>query len=430
MPLTNIQIRGAQPRDKGFKLHDTLGLHIFVSPTGFKSWRFRYRYLGKEKQILLGSFPETTLAQARDLRDEARRLLREHRDPALEAHKRKLRAQAAARNTFDEFASRWHEAQKARWSPVQIKKVDQALRRDVLPDLGRLPLTDIDGPMVLQVLRKVEGRGAVETAKRIRQHISGVFEFAMAEGAIGFDPASGVKRALRPNPPAGRQPAVRTIEEARHVVASVDASTSDPSTKLASRLLALTATRPGVVRAAVWSEFEHIDWARPDRPSPDARWRVPAARMKLALEDKAKGAFEHEMPLAQAAVDVLHQVRRLTGRFQHVFAGVRSPRQPMSENALNYMYARNGWAKRHVPHGWRSTFSTVMNGQAVANRRPEDRAIIDGMLAHKPRGVSESEFAYNRAVHWERRREIAQEWADLLMSGLPPASSLLNEAGG
>ena len=185
-------------------------------------------------------------------------------------------------------------------------------------------------------------------------------------------------------------------------------------TKLASRLLALTVVRPGIVRAAGWGEFEGIDWTDLDAESPDALWRIPANRMKLEQEDKADEAFEHLVPLVPAAVQVLHQVRQLTGRYRYLFPSVRSPRMPMSENTIGYMYARNGYSGRHVPHGWRSTFSTIMNERAIAQRRPDDRAIIDAMLAHKPKGMSGSEMAYNRALHMERRRELAEEWAGLL----------------
>jgi integrase len=147
--------------------------------------------------------------------------------------------------------------------------------------------------------------------------------------------------------------------------------------------------------------------------------------MKLDMEDKEDEAFEHVVPLPPQAVDVLHAVRRLTSRSIYLFTSIRSARHPMSENTIGYMYARNGWPGRHVPHGWRATFSTIMNERAIRNRRPDDRAIIDAMLAHKPKGMSGSEMAYNRALHMERRRELACEWADMLIIDLSAARSLL-----
>lgn len=425
MALTDLQVRRAQARDKAYKLSDGGGLYVYVSPTGHKSWRMKYQFARKEKRLVFGGYPEIGLARARELRDDARRLLREHRDPALEAHKRKIDAHAAAGATFEKFALLWHAAQTPRWSVVNARKVEQALRRDVFPTLGRMPLVQIDGPMVLKVLRAVEKRGAIDTAKRIRQHVSAVFQFAMAEGVVGHDPAAGIKKALAPTPPGGKQPALKSLAAARKLLADMETTTSTVPTKLASRLLAITAVRPGIVRAAEWTEFEGIDWADPDAPAEDALWRIPAERMKLEQEDKSADDFEHEVPLPPQAVDVLRAMRRLTGRSKYVFTSVRSFNSPMSENTIGYMYARNGYSGRHVPHGWRSTFSTVMNELAVKARRPEDRAIIDGMLAHKPKGVSASEMAYNRALHWERRCEIAREWAELIVTGLVAPASLM-----
>ena len=426
MPLTDLQARKAQPRDKEYKLSDSEGLYLFVTVKGFKSWRFKYRFAGKEKRLIFGSYPEVTLAAAREARDQARRLLREHRDPAVEDRKKKMAAHAAAGATFESVARRWHEDQRSRWSPLQSTKVRQALERDVYPQFGMLPLIDIDPPIVLAMLRRVEKRGAIDTAKRIRQHVSAVFGYGIAEGICANDPAASVGRALKPNPRGGKQPAVKNLEAARELLTRMEASTSGPLTKLASRLLALTAVRPGIVRAASWKEFEGIDWSDPDTMATGAVWRIPAERMKLELEDKDDEAFEHVVPLPRQAVDVLHAIRRLSGRIDYLFPSVRSTRAPMSANTIGYMYARNGYSGRHVPHGWRATFSTIMNERAVVERSPDDRAIIDGMLAHKLKGVSASEEAYNRALHMPRRRELAEVWARLLCDGLAAPETLLS----
>jgi integrase len=211
---------------------------------------------------------------------------------------------------------------------------------------------------------------------------------------------------------------LKDIAAARKLLADMDASTSHPLTKYASWLLAFTVVRPGIVRAARWEEFEGIDWGTPNAPAPDAIWRISADRMKLELEDKDDDAFEHIVPLVPAAMELLHTIRQHTGRIDYLFPSVRSTRMPMSENTIGYMYARNGYSGRHVPHGWRATFSTIMNERAVMQKRPDDRAIIDAMLAHKPKGMSGSEMAYNRALHMPRRRELAQEWGGLLLSNL------------
>ena len=336
-----------------------------------------------------------------------------------------MAAHAAAGATFERVATEWHDAQRARWSPVQAKKVIQAFKRDVFPAFGALPLIDIDGPTILAMLRQVEARGAIDSAKRIRQHVSAVFSYGMAECLVGTDPAASLGRALRPIGKKGRQPALRTVEDARQLLADMEDSTSSPLTKIASRLLALTAVRPGVVRTAEWVEFEGIDWNEPTSLAPEAVWRISPERMKLELGDKDDAAFEHLVPLPRQAVELLHALRRLTGTIAYLFPSIRSTRMPMSENAIGYMYFRNGYSGRHVPHGWRATFSTIMNERAVALKRADDRAIIDAMLAHKPKGLSASEMAYNRAMHMPRRRELAIEWADLLIQDLRSPDALL-----
>ena len=425
MALTDLQARKASSRERDYKLSDTGGLYLYVTRTGFKSWRLKYRFAEKEKRLVIGPYPEITLAKAREERDRVRALLREYRDPALERRKRKQAAYAAAAATFERVATEWHEVQSARWSPVQTKKVIQALKRDVFPAIGTMPIAEVDGRSVLVMLRKVEARGAIDTAKRIRQHVSAVFCYAMAEALCSTDPAAALGRALKPITRKGRQPAVRGLDEARKLLQDIEASMSSPLTKLASRLLALTAVRPGVVRAAQWREFEGIDWNDDQLDIDTAIWRVPPARMKLELDEKGDETFEHIVPLAPQTVEVLRAIRKLSGRIAFLFPSIRSTRMPMSENAIGYMYFRNGYSGRHVPHGWRATFSTIMNERAVANRRADDRAIIDAMLAHRPKGMSGSEMAYNRAVYMERRRELASDWASLLTQGLQPASALL-----
>lgn len=198
----------------------------------------------------------------------------------------------------------------------------------------------------------------------------------------------------------------------------MEASTSSSLTKRASRLLALTAVRPGVVRAARWSEFEGIDWQDGEADAPEAAWHIPPVRMKLDLDKKGDDAFEHVVPLQPQAVEVLRAIYRRTGRIAFLFPSVRSTRMPMSENAIGYMYARNGYSGRHVPHGWRATFSTIMNARAITARRPDDRAIIDGMLAHRPKGLSASEMAYNPAVHMDGAGNVSVFCRPLAADGI------------
>jgi integrase len=422
--LTDLKVRQAKARDGDYKLPDSGGLHLFVTKRAFKSWRLKYRFAGKEKLLVLGSYPDVSLAEARERRDEAKRILREHRDPAVEAQKRRLVAAAAAEATFESVAREWHEMQTSRWVPVHAADVLKSLEQEVFPHLGTVPLKEIDAPLVLAVLRKIERRGALETAKRVRQRMSAVFVHGIATGACSDDPAARVMKALRPTPKKTRQPAITEIEDLRDLLRKVEASGATPVTKIASRLLALTAVRPGVLRGVTWGECEGIDWSSPRPEDAEAPlWRIPSERMKLVLDRKGDAAFEHLAPLSRQAVEVLAVIRPLTKRLNIVFPSTRHLHRPLSENAIGYLYNREGYHGRHVPHGWRAAFSTIMNERAERDGRSGDRAVIDLMLAHIPPNTVEG--AYNRATYMERRREIAQEWADLLTDGLVPVAELL-----
>ena len=290
--------------------------------------------------------------------------------------------------------------------------------------MGPIPIREIDAPLALAALRKIEARGALETAKRVRQRMSAVFVQGISEGICSGDPAAVVTRALKPNPKRGRQPAISELEELQELLIAAERSAASPVTKIASRLLALTAVRPGVLRGASWEEFEGIDWVEETAGAVGtALWRVPSERMKLVLDRKGDETFEHLIPLSRQAVEALRAIRPLTARYEYIFPSVRSSRRPMSENAIGYLYNRVGYHGRHVPHGWRAAFSTIMNERAERMGRASDRSVIDLMLAHVP--SNKVEGAYNRAAYMDRRCEISQEWADLLMDGLPPASELL-----
>ncbi|TMJ13368.1 MAG: DUF4102 domain-containing protein [Alphaproteobacteria bacterium] len=425
--LTDLKVRQAKPRDANYKLWDSLGLYLVVTRGGAKSWRFKYRFADKEKRLTFGLFPEVSLAEARNRRDEARRLVLDMRDPAVEAMKRRLVAAAAAQATFEKVAREWHELQSSRWVPVHASDVITSLENEVFPHLGRVPLKEIDAPLVLAVLRKIEKRGALETAKRVRQRMSAVFVHGIATGVCTTDPASIVTKALKPAPRKTRQPAMTDIEALRELLRAAEGSGASPVTKVASRLLALTAVRPGVVRGTEWCEIEGVDW---DTVHPEdaeaALWRVPSSRMKLVLERKDEVAFEHLVPLSRQAIEAIAAIRPLTKRLPILFPSNRHLHRPLSENAIGYLYNRCGYHGRHVPHGWRAAFSTVMNERAERAGRPGDRAVIDLMLAHVP--ANKVEGVYNRAAYMDRRREIAQEWADLLTEGLCPAGDLLKGA--
>jgi integrase len=412
--LTDLQCKKAKAGEKDYKLADAHGLYLFVTKAGFRSWRWKYRFAGKEKRLVLGSYPEMSLGAAREARGNAARLLKSGVDPSLQARQLAAMRLEEAGTTFEAVAREWHGQQVSGWVPRHAADVLKSLEQDVFPRIGALPIKGITSPMVLEVIRAIEDRPSIETARRVRQRISAVFAYAIASGLADADPAVPIRAALKPLI-KGRQPALATLEEARALLRTVEAAPAHPMTKLASRLLALTALRQGVLRTTMWSELEGLDAEAPV-------WRIPAARMKLKLDRKIDARFDFLLPLSRQAMDVLAAARAFAPYSRLVFPSQRHAHKPISENAVGYLYNRLVSHGRHVPHGWRSTFSTVMNERAQAQGLAGDRAIIDLMLAHIPDGVQAS---YNRAAYMPRRRELAQEWADLLLKDMPPAIALL-----
>ncbi|MDX7952197.1 integrase arm-type DNA-binding domain-containing protein [Lichenihabitans sp. Uapishka_5] len=409
--LTDVQMRKAKAAEKAYKLADAAGLHLFVSAAGGKLWRYRYEIHGKEKLLSLGAYPDVSLADARAARDEARADVKAGRDPSFVKKLRKLTARQHQGETFEVIAKEWHDLKRPAWAEKHATDVLDSLTRDVFPRIGTAPIRSLTGPAVLALVREVERRGSRETARRIRQRISSISQYAIATGRAETDPAASIGDVMAPLR-KGRQPAITDLVEARQILADAEATPAHPVTKLALRLLALTAARPGVIIGTPWTEFADLDPAEPV-------WRVPAARMKLRVHLKDDEERDHLIPLSPQAIETIDAIRLMTGKGPFVFPNGRSALSTMSENAIGYLLNRAGYHHRHVPHGWRATFSSVMN-----ERFPADRAIIDLMLAHVPKDKVES--AYNRAAHTRRRRELALLWADLIMEGRPAAANLLN----
>ncbi len=402
--LTDTAIRKAKAQDKPYKLSDTNGLHVYVTKAGSKIFRYRYEFLCKEKTLVIGDYPEMSLLDARRARDEARQLLKSGKDPSAKKKLEKAIQRTDAAATFEVVAKEWFDLASTVWAPAHANEVWRTLKRDVLPHIGGLPITAIDAPIVLGVLRLIEKRGAVETAKRHRQRISAIFVYAISTGRATSDPAAVVQGALVPLH-KGRRPALTTVEAVRQLLTDVSKTPGRPHVKLALRLLAITAVRPGTLANTRWSEWADLDENNPV-------WRIPSARMKLKLERKHDDLYDHLVPLPRQAIEIIAMLRRLTGRGEYVFPNVRRPNQSMSLNAMGYFLNRASYYEKHVPHGFRASFSSIMN-----ERYPQDRHVIDLMLAHMPKDKVEA--AYNRALHFGRRIELAQTYADLILEGVP-----------
>ncbi|OWK27879.1 tyrosine-type recombinase/integrase [Sphingomonas dokdonensis] len=395
--LKNAAVKAARPRAAAYKLADGAGLHLYVAPTGLKSFRWRFRYVGKEQLLTLGSYPEVDLIAARARADAAREQLARGEDP---------RTRSARVETFEAAARAWHAVQLEGWTPVHAADVLVSLERDVFPAIGAQPLSAIAPAGVLELLRAVERRGARETARRLRQRISAVFELAIGEGWCENDPAEKVAQGLKKPAAVRHHAALMTTGDARALMAEVDQLEASPAAKLASRFLALTAMRWAAARGARWSEIKDLDGATPI-------WRVPAARMKLAAAKKNDAAHDHVVPLSPAAVAVLRGASsRGTECNDLIFPGA-SGAIPLGEAAIGALYARTSFAGRHVPHGWRATFSTIMN-----ETMPLERGGIDQALGHTLKAEDGSaakvEGAYNRSQQLGRRREIFDAWGAML----------------
>lgn len=414
--LTDAKVRTAKPRPKPYKLADSNRLFLLVSPSGGKLWRWNYSYDGKNKTMAFGAYPMVSLADARAKRDEAHSTLSEGCDPGV-AKKLKIEANLeAGRQTFERVARIWHENAKPQWARVHANDVIRSLERDVFPTIGTLPIAQLNPPLVLSVLREIEARGAVETAKRVRQRISAVFGYAIAEGIAQSDPAEKLGAVLKPLR-KGRQPAITDLVPLRQMIIAAEQDYARPITRLALRFLALTAVRPSELRGAYWGELEDLNGREP-------LWRIPAARMKGDLDRKEERDGDHLVPLTPQVLAVLRALWPLTGSGPLLFPSNRNAGRPMSENAIGYLLNRAGYHGHHVPHGFRAAFSTIMNEWAERHGKEHDRKIIDLMLAHVPK--EKVEGAYNRAAYMPRRRELAHIWAEMLSEGLPDPEFLVD----
>lgn len=386
MPLTDISIRNAQPSDRARKLFDGGGLYLEVTPKGSKYWRLKYRFHGREKRISLGVYPDTSLRKARERRDNARRLLSDGIDPS-EQRKAQKRATSGA-DSFETVAREWFAKRQLTWAYTHADKIIRRLERDIFPWLGRRPVREIQAPELLSVLRRIESRGAIETAHRAKQNCGQVFRYAVATGRAERDPSADLKGALAPTRPTSFA-SIKEPEAVGALLRAIDGYSGSMLTKCALRLVPLVFVRPGELRKAEWSEFDFDA----------AEWRIPTKRMK-ANEP-------HIVPLSEQAVAILEELRPLTGQGCLVFPGMRSRTRPMSENTVNAALRRLGYSGQEMTaHGFRSMASTLLNEQGW------NRDAIERQLAHAERNSVRA--AYNYAEYLPQRREMMQAWADYL----------------
>jgi len=385
--LTNIQIQKAASAEKPIRLFDGGGLYLEISPTGGKLWRFKYRFDGKEKRLALGKYPEITLANARTRREAARELIANGVDPSEERKAKRAERVARLENNFEAVAREWFEKNSPNWAPTHADKIIKRLENDVFPWLGKRAIADITAPELLKVLRRIEERGAVDTAHRAHQNCGQVMRYAVATGRAIRDPSGDLRGSLLA--PKHRHFASLTEPvQVAGLLRAMDAFEGTFTVQCALRLAPLVFARPGELRKARWADID-LD---------KAEWRYVVSKTKT----------DHLVPLSTQAVAILRDLHSKTGHREHVFPG-RNPRKPMSDMAVNAALRRLGYDTRTeiTGHGFRAMARTILHQEL--NFAPE---LIEHQLAHRvPDSLG---AAYNRTKFIEQRRAMMQSWSDYL----------------
>ena len=384
--LSDTKARNAKPKAKSYKIADGEGLFLVVMPSGSKYWRLRYFFAGKEKLLALGVYPDVSLADARDRRAQARRVLAAGNDPAEAKKEAKRLSLLRSANSFETIAREWYDKRKHEWAASSAKTMLARLEQHVLPKLGPRPVAEITAPEVLAVLRIVEERGTLETAHRVMQICAHIFMYAIATGRAERNPVPDLRGALKT--PVVKHYSFLKASELPEYLAKLEAYDGKMPTKLALRVLLLTFVRTKELRGAQWAE---INWDK-------AEWRIPGERMKMKEL--------HIVPLSRQAVATLRELEKLSVSRQYIFPNEHNPASFMSENTMLYALYRMGYHSRTTGHGFRSTASTVLNEHGF-------RAdVIERQLAHCERDTVRA--AYNHAQYLPERRNMMQWWADYL----------------
>lgn len=410
--LTDKQAKNAKPKDKDYKLSDSKGLHLLVKKNGSKYWRAKYRFNGKEKTLAFGVYPEVPLkgyyrekgnedswvAGARDLLEESRRILASGRDPGQVRKAQKTGQRSCEGSSFVAIAKEWHASFEHTWSEGHGKTIKKRLERDVFPWIGDKPIDEIEAPELLSVLKRIEERGALETAHRVKSSCGQIFRYAIAKGKAKRDISADLKGAL-PQPIGTNLAAITDPQELSDLLQDIDLYKGAFVTRSALRLAPIFFLRPGELRKAEWGEFD----------LEQAEWNVPIERMKLSKKEKAKRSGDkHLVPLARQAIAILEELYPLTGKSKYVFPCIRSNTRTMSENTVNTALRKMGYSKEKVTgHGFRATARTMLDELLGF---PAD--IIEHQLAHAVRDPNGR--AYNRTKYIKQRRHMMQVWADYL----------------
>jgi integrase len=386
--LTETLIRKAKTPLKPTKLADERGMYLFLTPSGGRLWRFKYRYAGKEKLLALGAHPDLSLAKARDARDDARKALAQGIDPSAVRQQEKREKAEAGANDFETIAREWLENIRDKWAPVYHSDTLKRFEAYVFPSVGRRPITQVTAQELLALLRKIETRGTVETARKVARACGQVFRYGIASGRCERNPAADLRGALKARPKP-KHLAALPASELPSFLGKIDGYDGEVQTQLALRLIALTFVRTTELRAATWAE---IDLEK-------AEWTIPAERMKTKAP--------HHVPLSRQALEAFRKLQEMNGKWPWIFPG-RAPTKPMSKNTVLFALYRMGYHSRMTGHGFRALASTALNEMGY---RPD---VIERQLAHTEKNAVRA--AYHRSQYLEERRTMMQQWADYLDS--------------
>lgn len=401
MALSDAKARTAKPTAKPYKLADAEGLYLLVSPNGSRLWRWKYRIAGKENVYALGEYPAMGIADARKARDAARVLVKQGIHPSHHRKARQAIQAAENANTFEAVAREWIGKKAPGWSPYYLKQVEMFMGADVFPYVGALPIRNVTAAHLLEIVHRIEKRGAASVALLVRQWCSAVFRYAVATLRADADPAAALKGAVSRPKVQHRKPLARA--DIPRFVAALETYGGYRTTVIALRLAMLTFVRPGELRAAEWTEF---DLER-------AEWRIPAERMKMREV--------HIVPLSRQALELLKELQSLSGGQRWLFPNYRRPRTCMTATTLNRALERMGFNGRDTvgfsAHGFRATASTILNELGY---RPD---VIERQLAHKERNKVRA--SYNRAEYLAERAAMMQAWADLTDEMAKPSGNVI-----
>lgn len=397
MALTELQVKKAAT-DKPLKLSDGGGLFLLVQPNGAKYWRLAYRFAGKQKTLALGVYPDISLSDARERREAARKVLANGADPSATKKAQKAAKVALAANSFEIVAREWLSKFSRNWKESHTKTINVRLKNDVFPWLGARPIGEIDAPELLTVLRRIESRGALDSAHRVRAYCGQIFRYAIATGRAQRDPSADLKGALPPH--KGKNlAAITEPTKIGELMRDIEGYSGTFIVRCAFKLSPLVFLRPIELSRAEWAEID-LD---------KAEWRIPADKMKMKLL--------HIVPLSTQAVAILRELHQLTGEGKYVFPSVSSSTKSMAKNTILAALRSMGYTSAEMTaHGFRHMASTLLNEQGF------NADAIERQLAHKASGVRAT---YNAAEYLPERRRIMQHWADYL-EGLAKGADVVN----